>query len=212
MRVNKENKSVDLEVRDWNYLLPAYVRQYMFLNKNEPPDKVVIPMVPSTPHPTKPGATIPVIFVAIDSAIAMEIAQDGSNIPEATEAEIAQVDEKEDEIKRLKAQVEALTGPTIDVSDVSIESAPEEPEATKSPAQKAFAKQPQATAREPKLPDTVIPPGSSLDGMTPRDRRDQGRVAKDLRSEPEIDETEEIPFDKEITKDNKGTPTVKDKK
>lgn len=105
MRVNDETKSVDMEQRDINYILPAYIISYLFQSKNEDPVKIVFPMYASVPHPRKPGVLIPIEYVASDSSVAVEIAQDGSNIPEATEEEIRQIDEKENIIKEMKEEV-----------------------------------------------------------------------------------------------------------
>ena len=47
MRINQENKSLDMEARDLNYILPAYVRSYLFYSKNEMPAKIIFPMLAS---------------------------------------------------------------------------------------------------------------------------------------------------------------------
>ena len=106
MRVNKENKSVDMEARDINYILPAYVRSYLFYNQNELPEKIIFPMFPSV---KAGGKDIPIEYVPPMDEIATEIAEDGKDIAEITEEEVAVLDEKDEEIKRLKAEVEALT-------------------------------------------------------------------------------------------------------
>lgn len=240
MRINLENKSVDIEVRDINYILPAYIRSYLFYAKNESPERIIFPMFPSVPHPTDPKIMIPIEYVPMDSPVAVEVTQDGSNIPEATEEQIRAIDEKDEEIKKLQAEVEGLKAATgitteevtpapedlirqqheAEINDVGeltpSEAAAEEPPV--SPAKAAFASEepkpptvPIPPDREPNKPDVVIPPGSPLDGMAPRDRRDQSRVARDLIQEPDIDESKEKPFEKEIERDEEGKPIVKDK-
>lgn len=110
MRVNNDTKSVDLEQRDFNYILPAYIISYLFVSNNEDPEKIVFPMYPSVPHPRKPGVLIPIEYVAADSPVAVDIIEDSSNVAEATEEQVRQIDEKEDEIKKLKEEVAELRG------------------------------------------------------------------------------------------------------
>lgn len=262
MRANTENKSMDMEVRDINMFLPAYIRSYLYVSKNESPDKIIFPMFPSVPHPYDPSKQIPIEYYPMDSPMVAEITEDGKDIKEATEAEIAEKDRQEDVIKELTAKVKELEATTegregvvgtAEQSDivslpsplmvspqdeesvltVPLTPAPEnllrqqqEAEPTEVNMKEAKAKMvgvkpptPEATtkpglvpAREPKQPDVVVKPGEgNLDGMGSRDKRDQGRVAKDLAPEPEVDENKEVPFDKETGRDSKGKPTVKGK-
>ena len=133
MRINPENKSLDMEHRDINYILPPYIRNYMFMNKNEMPEKIIFPMFASV---MAGGKEIPIEYIAAESPVAVEIAEDGAAVPEITPAQEAVLDERDEEIKRLKAEVEALTitggrgedevGGTTDVT-------PEEPAITPAP-------------------------------------------------------------------------------
>lgn len=106
MRINPENKSVDMEQRDINFIMPPYVRNYQFHNKNELPDKIIFPMFSSV---TAGGKVIPIEYIAPDSEVAVEIAKDGADVAEVTPAQEAVLDEKDEEIKRLKAEVESLS-------------------------------------------------------------------------------------------------------
>ncbi|KKK62615.1 hypothetical protein LCGC14_3002560 [marine sediment metagenome] len=238
MIVNKDNKSVDIETRDWNYIMPAYVRSYMFYLQNESPEKIVFPMFRTVRHPVT-GDDIPVEWVPEDSPIAIIIMEEGGIVKEATETEIALADEKDDEIANLRKQIadlEVVATPTPEdllrqQEEDAISSEPEpefssvpEDEVTEgltkeeqnyeaaradqheSPARAAFKDVPD---REPKQPDTVIPPGSQLDGMGKRDKGDQRRVARDLQVEADIDESKEKLFDKTLERDAEGKPVVK---
>lgn len=95
MRINHNSKTVDMERRDIEYILPAYVRQYLMYMQNEDPDCIVFPMLSSVPHPHKPGVSIPIQWVPELDQIAVEIAQDGSEVTEMTETEVAQLDKKD---------------------------------------------------------------------------------------------------------------------
>lgn len=102
MRINQENKSVDMEARDINYILPAYVRSYLFYNKNEMPEKIIFPMFPSVKVGDK---DIPIEYVPPLDAIAVEIAENGKSVAEVTPEREAVLDEKDERIKELKAEV-----------------------------------------------------------------------------------------------------------
>ena len=244
MIANVENKSMDMEVRDINVFLPAYIRSYMYVSKNESPDKIIFPMFPTVPHPYDASKRIPVEYYPMDSPIVAEIAEDGRDVKETTEAELDAKDVQEDRIKELTAKVKELeattegrggvVGTTVATDDevsgqaaASLEVRKIEPDeevaevkniptavtpTVIAPAPKAVTKPGLAPAREPKLPDVVVKPGEgNLDGMGSRDRRDQGRIAKDILPEAEVDEEKEVPFEKETGRDSKGKPTVKGK-
>jgi hypothetical protein len=108
VRINKESKSVDMEVRDINYILPQYIRSYLFYSKNEDPVEIVFPMFSSVPHPTKTGVRVPIRWVPELSEIAVEILKDGADVAEVTEEQIAKLDEKDEEIKRLREDLVRL--------------------------------------------------------------------------------------------------------
>jgi len=156
MIINTDQKQMQMEQRDVNYILPAYIRNYLFQSKNIDPVEIVFPMFSSVPHPRKPGVTIPIRWVPEISPEAIEIAVDGAGVAEATEEEIAVKDEADDMRKEAKEAIESTS-------------------VTKGP---------------PSGP--ILPPGTPLDNMAPRDRGDQIRVAKDLRPEPDVDESKEV--------------------
>jgi len=222
MRVNEQTKSMDIESRDINYILPAYVRLYLFQTKNVDPEKIIFPMFREVPHPFKSGVMIPIEFVPDDSPVAIEIKQDGNSIPEATpksEAEADKVErnydtmkkrirELEDEVKKAREQE---AEPNIDVEDIK---------PTASAAKAAFATtesaiagvdeahQPTADrAASAKMPSgPILPPGSMSDYGGKRDAGDLRQVAKDLKPEKEINEDEEKE-DNTLVKRVKGSKT-----
>lgn len=240
MRVNQDNKSVDMEARDINYILPAYVRSYLFYSKNEMPRKIVYPMFPSV---TVQGKEIPIEYVPPLDAVAVEIAKDGGDVAEVTPEQELVLDEKDDRIKELKEEVltpapedlirqqeeaAALNGPDYGTDP------PIEKQEEMSPAKAAFAEaedkvesgerpsepsenkgikggRPLQPDRQPKQPPGGdIGPGSALSDMQARDRKDQIRTARDLVDEPDINEAEEKEYEKPITRDEEGKPVVED--
>ena len=108
MIANVENKSMDMEVRDINMFLPAYIRSYLFVSKNESPDKIIFPMFPTVPHPHDPSKRIPVEYYPMDSPIVAGIIEDGQDVKEATEAELDARDAQEDRIKELETKLAHL--------------------------------------------------------------------------------------------------------
>jgi len=203
MIINTDQKQMQIEKRDINYILPAYIRNYLFQSKNVDPVEIVFPMFSSVPHPRKPGVTIPIRWVPEISPEAIEIAVDGANVAEATEEEIVAKDKADEARKEAKAKLdEALTSGSlatelgVDDTLKDVTPAPEEV----SPARAAFAEvateepKPEPAPREVKGPPSgpILPPGTPLDNMAPRDRGDQIRVAKDLRPEPDVDESKEV--------------------
>ena len=224
MRVNQETKSVDMEARDINYILPAYVRSYLFYSKNEMPEKIIFPMFLSV---SVQGKEIPIEYVPPLDPVAIEIAKDGSNVAEVTSAQEAVLDEKDEEIKRLKAdlaktqaELEGTAGRYVeDLRAIPNEEATiaDKPEPIVSAAKAAFAIDPDPThqppaGRAPKLPPGGdIGPGIGPSDMQPRDRRDLARMKQDLAEGPDIDDEAEKPFEKEIKRDKQGKPVVEDK-
>jgi len=260
MRINNKDQKLEMEERDWNYIMPAYLRSYLFYTKNIPPAEVVFPMFKAVKYGEM---MIPVRWVEPDSKEAMEVQADASNVPEATEAEIAQKDAEEkppiaEQVEEIakevsaaraafsvveeppteaeaaeiqanieadaalsdaidKAEEAATEEPTTDAVVIleepttppppttpitaTPEATPQPPQPTAQPTEPGTNDKPPATDRKPKLPPVVIPPGQPLDGMHPRDKADQKRVAKDLIPEPEIDEAREIEQDVEGLKE-----------
>ena len=164
MRINDENKSMDMEVRDINYILPAYVRSYLFYSKNEMPEKIIFPMFPSVAmvDANRQSITIPIEYVPPLDAVAVEIAEDGKSVAEVTPAQEAALDEKDEEIKKLKAEVAELTPAPEDLIRQQEENAQQaadeaadnileietEPDTEVSPAKAAFAEPIKVEAEE----------------------------------------------------------------
>lgn len=131
MRINQENKSLDMEIRDINFILPPYVRSYQFYCKGEAPEKIVFPMFPSVDivgedreiHP------MPIEWVSPESPVAKEIAKDGAEISEVTPEQEAELDEKDKEIATLKKQIADLITPstrTLKEDESALTPAPED--------------------------------------------------------------------------------------
>lgn len=108
MIVNEKDEQVEMESRDWNLIMPAYVRQYMYLAKNTDPKKVVFVMFKSVQHPTKPEIQVPVVYVEEGSPEAKAIMHDGSNVPEASEADILAADERWDNVEVIRTRLTEL--------------------------------------------------------------------------------------------------------
>ncbi len=232
MRINSDNKTMDIEARDINYILPAYVRSYQFHMKNEIPTKIVFPMFVSV---RAAGVDIPIEWVPPLDPIAQDITKDGSNVAEVTEEQETALNEKDKEIADLKAEVESLAqtgrggedgGGTQkedttseqlldEAADLELEEETAAP--AESPAKTAFKVDPDPTHQP--LPDRIpktapggdIGSGQPLSDMHGRDRRDQARTAADLKEEPEIEGAPEKEFEKGIKRDDKGNPIVEDK-
>lgn len=181
MRVNEQNKTMDMEARDINYILPAYLRQYLYASKNEDPVEIIFPMFPAAPHPVKPGVLVPIRWIAMDEKIVADIAADGSNIPEVTKEQEEVLDAKDEEIKKLKTQVSQLL---------------QAASAIESPA-KAAIKKLKATDKQPdRLPK--MPPGGDIgsghpDDLGSRDIKLVRQISSDLMDEPNVEEEKEIP-------------------
>lgn len=208
MIVNSTQEQMEMEARDINYILPSYATNYLFISKNKMPKRIIFPMFPSV----RIGNTdVPIEYVPPISPVATEITQDGSNVPEVTEAQETALDEKDERIKGLLADIEEMKG------EAEVTPAPEDlirqqeeadiPVESDTPAVEATQ-----TDRQPiQPPGGDIGPGQGPSDMHPRDRRDQTRMARDLASEPDIEESKEKEFEKTISRDALGRPIVEDK-
>lgn len=233
MIIDDKEKQILMEARDINYILPAYVRSYLFYSKNELPEKIIFPMFPSV---LVQGKEIPIEYVSPLDAVAVEIAKDGTGVAEVTPEQEATLDEKDEKIRLLREEVailsaskpEVVTPAPEDLVRQQEETAAEEyeaehgdtprrPEGSVSPAKAAFAKAestitPSPADRQPKQPPGGdIGPGLGLSDTHARDRRDQTRTARDLMEEPNINEAEEKEFDQTVSRDEEGRPVVEDK-
>lgn len=200
MRIDETRKSVDMEERDINYVLSSYVRLYLFQTRNQDPEVITFPMFKSVPHPYKPGVKIPVEYAPDISPIAIEITQDGADIPETTPEAEAEADEREDNYLATKARLAEVEAELAKLKADKKEPVEEQPI---SPARAAFAKvesEPSEVVVDPptperlakaKMPDNPLPPGTQSDYGGRRDPRDSKRIARDLIPEKEINEEEE---------------------
>ena len=119
MLVDDKNQQLQMEPRDWNMIMPAYLRQYLFLSKNTDPLEVVFIMFESVQHPYKPEVKVPVRYISADSGEARAIMNDGSNVPEATEDDIKAAEKWADENTR-KAEKNAAQKASKHVSTPAI--------------------------------------------------------------------------------------------
>jgi len=82
MIIDDKNRQLLMELRDINFILPAYVRQYLFAMRNEDPVRIVFPKFPTVPHPVKAGVTIPIVYIDMEDSLVDEIAKEGSVVAE----------------------------------------------------------------------------------------------------------------------------------
>ena len=189
-RHNLPNKSIDIEARDINYILGAYIRSYLFLSKNQSPEKIIFPMYSVVPHPLDPNILIPIEYIPSTDQYVTDLTKDGSNIPEVTPAEEKALDTLDEKIEKARAHPKMLA--TEDQTTGNTD-----PDHTHeiSPARAAMAKLEQPV-RVPKMPASGdIGPGTSPDNMGSRDIKLERQIRKDLTDEPDIDESKEIPED-----------------
>lgn len=181
------NKQVQMEVRDINYMLGAYINNYLFISKNEDPVEVIFPMFQTVPHPRKPGVMIPIRWIKHTDPVAVEIAEDGSNVPEVTPAQEAALDEKDKLIEEVKEQV--------------VKEEPKElkKNVTEKPENKDKPKaQPE---RVPKQPPSGDLGAGHPDGLGSRNIRLDRKIAQDLKPDVLVDETKEKPTEVEKPKE-----------
>ena len=61
--MDTSSENMVLEKRDLDYILSAYLRSYLFYNKNTPPKEIHVPMIPAVRNfRDKAGSMIPVKF------------------------------------------------------------------------------------------------------------------------------------------------------
>ena len=199
MRVSPEQKSLDIEAREINYIMGALIQNYLFVTKNEDPVEIIFPMFPAVPHPRKPGVMIPIKWVSPTDPIAVEIAKDGSNIPEVTPEEEAVLDAKDEAVAKLEKEVVKLEANPAEV--VTEETAKKDGIESLSKALEggptvSDALESKKADRVPKMPASGdIGPGTHPDGLGSRDNRADARIARDLKEEPAVEEDKEIPTD-----------------
>ena len=179
MIIDKENKKILIEPRDINYILPAYVRQYLFYTRGEEIRSIIFPMFQSVPHPDA-GTPVPIEWIADTDPIAVSIAEDGKVVPEVTAAEEAEADEKDDRMKEMK---EGLAQPVVE--EVTVAAEVQSHTKTKHTTS--------APLRSPKMPPGGdIGPGVSPSDMGNRDVKLERQIRQDLKDEPGVDESKEV--------------------
>lgn len=162
MRINDKNQMLEMEGRDWNYIMPAYLRSYLFYTKNVPPVEVVFPMFKTVKYGEM---VIPVRWVEPDSVEAIATATDTSNVAEATEAEIAQKDIEEkppivEQLKEITKEASTLVPTPEDLLRQQQEAAQQTAPKEVSAARAAFAEEVPTSAEiegEPESPPTEQP-------------------------------------------------------
>lgn len=210
MIIDLKQKQLQVEPRDWNYFMTAYVRNYLFASKNIDPNEVVFPMFESVPHPLRQGVMIPVRWVPVISPEAIAITEDGSNVPEATAEQLDKLEEKDREIDKLKADLLALQAQP----DKAYEPMPkEEPRFNGAPNTPSSESAP-LIADEPVDPNTVKQPEHPATGQSDELYQRQGndllKAAKDMAQEPALDESKQKPFEKKVSKDDAGNIIVEE--
>src|SRR3990167_6836634 len=207
MIIDNVNKQIQMEARDINYILPPYIRQYLFYMKNEDHIEIIFPTFNSVPHPTKAGVRVTIRYVPELSEIAVSIARDGSSVKEiAPEAE-AVLDAKDEEIKKLKEQL-AVLSPRTGSDDTSTPPNPT-PSISQAHTNAEITGQDLANlVRMPRQHEHLAPPGEPLDNMHQRSNTDLRMAKADMLDGPEIDEDKQKPFDKEEKRDDEGRPIV----
>lgn len=161
MRINDENQKLEMEERDWNYIMPAYLRSYLFYTKNTPPVEVVFPMFKTVKYGEM---TIPVRWIEPDSEEAVAVATNASNVAEASEAEIAQkdVEERPSIAEQVKEITEEVLTPTPEdllrqqqetIQQLEDDTADKQLEVDTAPKEVSAARA--AFAEEPKVEDTT---------------------------------------------------------
>jgi len=193
MRINEKEKILDIERRDIEYVLGAYARLYLYQTKNQEPDRIIFPMFRSVPHPFIKGKFIPIEYIPDNSPVAVEIAEDASNIPLPSEASEAAADEKEKVYDQTKDTISKVEAEAKIVS----------------PAKAAFNanKLKERIAKEP--PGGAIPPGQATDYGASPDASASKIVRNAMRREKDIGADEEAAEkpDEEIVKRAKSKKT-----
>jgi|TARA_Y100000310_G_C20697691_1_gene826914 hypothetical protein len=211
MRVNEERKSMDMEARDWNFIMPQYLKAYLYRSRNNLPKEVIFPMFTEVIDPNT-QQKIPVRWIDPYSGVAQEIARDGRNVPEVTEEEEKVIDKVEETVAAAREeavlpQPEAEPTPEPAVEEQIQSEVKEEPSTATAkpsrPADKAFGDskpptynvgtdQPPAD-RVPRGPERPAEAGEQLSDMSPPSaERDQRLAQRDMADEPDINEDEEI--------------------
>lgn len=222
MIIDLQSKQLQIESRDVNYILPAYIRNYLYASKNEDPKSIVFPMFSSVPHPYKAGVRIPVEWIPGTDPVAVAIAKDGAVVPEVTTAQEAALDEKDDIIRQLREENQQLRTTNYVGGEGSVVRGGAQADTPSQPAREGENKvdskvdtktspAPVRPTRTPRMPPGGdLGPGLSPSDMQSRDTTDLAATRAALRDEPEIDDSKEKPFTKKLKRDAEGIPVIEE--
>jgi len=196
MIIDKENNRILIEPRDINYILPAYVRQYLFHTRNQKLEAIVFPMFESVPHPVDYTA-VPIEWIASTDPVAISIIEDGKDVGEVTADVEAEIDRLEDQVKEAKAALESIggeedgMGSQLQTEIATSESAAIDDSKAAPPKSKAKLASERMAARQPKMPPGGDIGAGSPSDLSARDVRLEKQIRQDLRDEPTVSEAEE---------------------
>lgn len=234
MRVNTENKSMDIEPREINFVLDSLLVQYMFISRNQLPEVITFPTYQTAK--TRWGE-IRIQWVPDVSEIAKDIVEDGKHIPEVTPEQEAELDRRDDEIRDLRQKIAQLEAgkPEVVESDESVaevkrpiaemfESESPTPDdlpptrppmsemlgqATPTPAPFRIGPDQPPVGRVPRMP--AHPAEGGPDEMQTRSVGMDRLIPSDLILGDDLDEgAPEKPYDKVVKKDSEGGITIEE--
>lgn len=117
VRINREKNTVEMEPRDANFILPGYVKSFQFYNKNKLPTEITVPMFKSVPY-RDPGTNkiveIPIRYIEVETEEAVDIIEDGQNIPDA---ELTAADEEQMIESELVGEPEEATALDVEIAE-----------------------------------------------------------------------------------------------
>lgn len=189
MLIDDKNKTIQIEPRDINYILPSYIKLYLFYTRGEEIKAIVFPMFSSVLHP-ETGEPVSIEWIPPTDPVAVSIIEDGKDVPEIAPAQEARLDAKDEEIKKLKKELADMQQQRVPPSTTQVDTK-EEKKIMEYPKPKT-TKQSSPT-RQPKMPPSGdIGPGVSPSNMGNRDVKLERQIRQDLRDEPGVDESKEI--------------------
>lgn len=181
MRINQENQSMDIEIRDLNFIIDQYAINYKFATKNAPLERVIIPMFGTAK--TRYGE-IPIEFVPDVSGYVKELVEDGKAVAEASPQQADEIAVQDAKKQHIASELGTVIGKTT-VPELSVQKISKVD-----------------TNRVPKQPSgPIIPPGSGGLSLSPRDPADLRHTAADLAPEKDIDENKQKAVEVKVGED-----------
>jgi len=161
----------------------------MFYSKNVPPDRIIIPMYMFAS--TRYGQ-IPIQFVPEGGPAAVDIIEDGKDIPEVSPEQSDDIAAKDEEIKKLRAQVAAMSVGSVAVPNAKTVSAAENntsvpPVSISANMHSKILADPKAEAKIPSGP--IIQPGEGSVDLAPRLPGDDRMIRQAMMPDKELDES-----------------------